>query len=68
MEFTEMRDRLMKYFGEMVKDVDHLFEVEVDKDELWTAFRKEQTRFTGSVGSMTVVVVASLLKQSEMLL
>ncbi len=38
MEFTEMRDRLMKYFGEMVKDVDHLFEVEVDKDELWNLY------------------------------
>ena len=35
MEFTEMRDRLMKHFAEMVRDVDHLFEVAVDKDEMW---------------------------------
>ena len=38
MEFTEMRNKLMKHFGEMVKDVDHLFEVEVDKDELWNLY------------------------------
>lgn len=38
MEFTEMRDKLMKHFAEMVKDVDHLFEVAVDKDELWNLY------------------------------
>lgn len=38
MEFTEMRDKLMKHFNEMVKDVDHLFEVAVDKDELWNLY------------------------------
>lgn len=38
MEFTEMRDRLMKHFVEMAKDVDHLFEVAVDKDEMWNLY------------------------------
>lgn len=38
MEFTEMRDRLMKHFTEMVKDTDYLFEVAVDKDELWNLY------------------------------
>ena len=38
MEFTEMRDKLMEHFSEMVKDVDHLFEVAVDKDELWNLY------------------------------
>jgi len=38
MEFTEMRDRLREHFNEMVKDVDHLFEVAVDKDELWNLY------------------------------
>ena len=38
MEFTEMRDMLMEHFNEMVKDVDHLFEVAVDKDELWNLY------------------------------
>lgn len=38
MEFTEMRDRLMKHFAEMVKDVDHLFEVAVDKDKMWNLY------------------------------
>ena len=38
MEFTEMRDKLMEHFNKMVKDVDHLFEVAVDKDELWNLY------------------------------
>lgn len=38
MEFTEMRDKLMEHFNEMVKGVDHLFEVAVDKDELWNLY------------------------------
>ncbi len=38
MEFIEMRDRLLKNFNEMAKDATHLFEVEVDKDELWNLY------------------------------
>lgn len=38
MEFTEMRDKLRERFNEMVKDVNHLFEVSVDKDELWNLY------------------------------
>lgn len=38
MEFTEMRNKLMENFNEMVKDVDHLFEVAVNKDELWNLY------------------------------
>lgn len=38
MEFTEMRNKLREHFNEMVKDVDHLFEVAVDKDELWNLY------------------------------
>ena len=38
MEFTEMRNKLMENFNEMIKDVDHLFEVAVDKDELWNLY------------------------------
>lgn len=38
MEFTEMRDKLIMHFNEMAKDVDHLFEVEVDKDEMWNLY------------------------------
>lgn len=38
MEFTEMRNKLIENFNEMVKDVDHLFEVEVDKDEMWNLY------------------------------
>ena len=38
MEFTEMRDRLMKHFTEMTKNAEHLFEVAVDKDEMWSLY------------------------------
>lgn len=38
MEFTTMRNMLMEHFVEMVKDVTHLFEVNVDKDEMWNLY------------------------------
>ena len=38
MEFTEMRNKLIAHFKEMTKDVDHLFEVAIDKDELWNTY------------------------------
>lgn len=38
MEFTEMRDRLISNFNEMTKDATHLFEVSVDKDEMWNTY------------------------------
>ena len=38
MEFTEMRNKLIENFAEMTKDVTHLFEVSVDKDEMWNVY------------------------------
>lgn len=38
MSFVEMRDKLIEHFNEMVKDVDCLFEVELDKDALWNLY------------------------------
>lgn len=38
MEFTEMRDLLCRHFSEMSKDAAHLFEIDVDKDELWDLY------------------------------
>ena len=38
MEFTTMRDKLIAHFNEMTKDVTHLFEVNVDKDEMWNLY------------------------------
>ena len=38
MEFIAMRDKLIKNFNEMTKDVTHLFEVNVDKDEMWNLY------------------------------
>lgn len=38
MEFTEIRDRLARNFAEMTKEATHLFEVNVDKDEMWNLY------------------------------
>ncbi len=38
MDFVRMRDRLIDHFNEMTKDATHLFEVSVDKDELWNSY------------------------------
>ena len=38
MEFTTMRNKLMENFAEMTKDATHLFEVNVDKDEMWNLY------------------------------
>ena len=38
MEFKEFRNELQKHFEEMTKDETHLFEVEVDKDEMWNTY------------------------------
>lgn len=38
MEFTTMRNKLMEHFAEMTKDATHLFEVNVDKDEMWNLY------------------------------
>ena len=33
-----MRNKLMENFAEMTKDATHLFEVNVDKDEMWNLY------------------------------
>lgn len=38
MEFTNFIERMQKHFEEMVKDQKNLFEIEVDKDELWNLY------------------------------
>lgn len=38
MEFKEFKTLMQNHVEEMVKDVDHLFEVNVDKDELWNLY------------------------------
>lgn len=38
MNFVEMRNLLISHFAEMIKDADHLFEIGVDKDELWNTY------------------------------
>ena len=38
MKFIAMRNKLMENFAEMTKDVTHLFEVNVDKDEMWNLY------------------------------
>ena len=38
MQFTEMRDKLIENFNNITKDATHLFEVNVDKDEMWNLY------------------------------
>lgn len=38
MEFVELRDKLISNFNAMVEGVDRLFEVELDRDELWNTY------------------------------
>lgn len=38
MEFTEMRDKMISSFETMTADVESLFEVSVDKDEMWNVY------------------------------
>lgn len=38
MEFVEFRNKLQEHFAAMTKDVSSLFEINVDKDELWNLY------------------------------
>ena len=38
MEFKEFRNKIQEHFAEMTKEATHLFEVEVDKDEMWNTY------------------------------
>ena len=38
MKFTKMRNQLIENFNELTKDVTHLYEVNVDKDEMWNLY------------------------------
>jgi hypothetical protein len=38
MEFTDFNRALQENFKTLTKDVTHLFEVDVDKDELWNLY------------------------------
>jgi hypothetical protein len=38
MEFKELKELLQNNFSEITKDATHLFEVNLDKDELWNLY------------------------------
>lgn len=40
MNFVEMRDKLIEHFNEMTKSETHLFEVNLDKDELYELYQR----------------------------
>lgn len=48
-KFVEMRDKLIEHFNEMTKDATHLFEVEVDKDELWNLYLNSFPKGTNEI-------------------
>ena len=50
MNFTEMRDLLVKHFNKMAADPNvHIFEVAVDKDELWNLYLDSFTAGTNEI-------------------
>ena len=38
MNFSEFKKIFQKNFAEMTKDADHLYEIEIDKDEFWNLY------------------------------
>lgn len=38
MNFTQMRDELIRHFDEMTDGIDFLFEVNLDKGEMWELY------------------------------
>ena len=38
MNFIKMRDLLIEHLNEMTKDINFLFTVQVDKDEMWSTY------------------------------
>lgn len=38
MEFKDFRKAIQNHFEQMISDVNHLFEVEADKDEMWNTY------------------------------
>jgi len=49
MEFKQFKKALKANFKEMVKDTDHLYEVEVDKDVMWDLYLDSHTEGTNEV-------------------
>lgn len=65
--FMMFKKALQKHFDEMQKEATHLFEVNVDKDELWNTYLDSFPAGTNEIfrerrESMIVVVVDSLLR------
>ena len=49
MMFTEMRDILIKHFDEVMRDQNYLFEVDVNKDEMWNTYLSSFPKGTNNI-------------------
>lgn len=71
MEFKEFRSMISDRFNEMTKNVDRLFEVGIDKDEMWNVYLDSFPDGTNEIyrkeENMTVVVADNLLNKLAML-
>ena len=38
MDFTEFREAMVKHFNQMTRNATHLFEVDIDKEQLWNTY------------------------------
>ena len=54
MEFSGFEKALQKNFAEMAKGATHLFEVAVDKDEMWTCQKRTYPEAQGKNAHMSL--------------
>lgn len=64
MEFSKFEERFQKNFAELTANATHLYEVEVDKDEMWNLYLDSFPAGTNEITEHeenTIAVVADTL-------